>query len=215
MGRPRKDANAPDAQQRLVGAFWLLLETSRVSELTVGTLCAQAGCNRGTFYYHFADLDALVYRAIEQELLGRDSVAAAVFGLLSGTGEAPLADMADERRMRRMGLLLEQGGTDLVTAKIKEVILGMWHAVLRPDGSPLSADARIILEFAASGMMGFLAHRLCACRAGAQAEDPSPWLMRHSSAFLLENLCRAEGLAEADVLARLETVARYSQVLRS
>ena len=88
-----------------------------MSELTVGTLCAQAGCNRGTFYYHFADLDALVYRAIEQELLGRDSVAAAVFGLLSGTGEAPLADMADERRMRRMGLLLEQGGTDLVTAR--------------------------------------------------------------------------------------------------
>lgn len=59
MARPRKDADEPGARERIADAFWELLECTPRSAMTVGAVVKAAGCNRGTFYYYFSDLDVL------------------------------------------------------------------------------------------------------------------------------------------------------------
>ena len=44
----------------MIEAFWQLLENNQLHEISVGMIVAKAGCNRGTFYYHFADKDELL-----------------------------------------------------------------------------------------------------------------------------------------------------------
>ena len=57
---------------RLADALWELLGTRRLTEVSVGDVIEAAGVSRGSFYYHFSDLDHLVAWAISQELLNSD-----------------------------------------------------------------------------------------------------------------------------------------------
>ena len=211
MGRPRKQADVPDARKRIIEAFWTLLEQARINELTVGMISAQAHCNRGSFYYHFDDMNDLVLSAVEEELLKDSMLINDIFQLLSGTGTLTFDDLIGEQRMRRLGLAIERGGTTMVTGKIKALIQELWQAALRPDGTPLSADSRCILEYASSGVIGLLLFKL---RVGeyAHVTGPSVPLMRDTSAFLLEKLSEAENIPQEDVLARLATAERISRI---
>ena len=60
MARPKK-SNQPSVRDRMIEAFWQLLEDNQLHEISVGMIVAKAGCNRGTFYYHFADKDADIF----------------------------------------------------------------------------------------------------------------------------------------------------------
>ena len=58
MARPRKDADVACARQRIVDAFWQLLQDRPAHEIVVGAVADAAHCNRGTFYYYFPDMEA-------------------------------------------------------------------------------------------------------------------------------------------------------------
>ena len=64
MARPKK-SNQPSVRDRMIEAFWQLLEDNQLHEISVGMIVAKAGCNRGTFYYHFADKDELMLAALK------------------------------------------------------------------------------------------------------------------------------------------------------
>ena len=69
MARPKK-SNQPSVRDRMIEAFWQLLEDNQLHEISVGMIVAKAGCNRGTFYYHFADKDELMLAALSREVKG-------------------------------------------------------------------------------------------------------------------------------------------------
>ena len=56
----------------LADALWGCLETRSLTGLSVGDVIEVAGVSRGSFYYHFSDLDHLVSWALARELLDSD-----------------------------------------------------------------------------------------------------------------------------------------------
>lgn len=203
MARPKKEEGAPDGRKRLVSAFWQLLEQYRLHELTVGVVCANAHCSRGTFYHHFANMDDLASAAVEDELFGKDNVSFEVFNLATGLDEGVLLRIASSDRMQRLLLVMKRGGMDMVDAKVKSVLMDMWQSVLCPDGSKISNDARFIIEYAVSGMLRILFVKACADSEGASLEFPRDFAQKAAS-FTIAQLSEAQGMPKEEILQRLE-----------
>lgn len=121
MARPRK-SERDAAGIRLANAFWTLLEHHRLANITVGMVAEQAELNRGTFYYHFKSMDDLVDRVIEDEILGNESVMQNVFGLIAGSSTVDSLETLINRKTDRFALLINQGGMDLFSVKIKRLV---------------------------------------------------------------------------------------------
>lgn len=64
MARPKKDSGSKGARQRIVEAYGRLARCKPLSDITVASVCREAGCNRTTLYYHFETFDL-----VEQEFL--------------------------------------------------------------------------------------------------------------------------------------------------
>lgn len=142
MARPRKSER--DATGiRLANAFWTLLEHHRLANITVGMVAEQAELNRGTFYYHFKSMDDLVDRVIEDEILGNESVMQNVFGLIAGSSTVDSLETLINRKTDRFALLINQGGMDLFSVKIKRLVFATWKAILCDDGEELAAEHAI------------------------------------------------------------------------
>lgn len=69
MARPKKDAEGLAARERIVEAFWRLIEQKPYSDITIRGLCAMAQVNPNTFYRYFACMDDLAKRAFEENLV--------------------------------------------------------------------------------------------------------------------------------------------------
>ena len=65
MGRPRKDASIQEVRERLIVAMARRLVRESVDAVTVSSLIKEVGCNRSTFYYHFADVGQLADVALD------------------------------------------------------------------------------------------------------------------------------------------------------
>ena len=93
MARPCKDDLSQDGRQKLYDAFWSLLETHELRDLSVSMIVAKANCNRGTFYYHYRDLEVLINSVIEQDLVsGRRTIADALFGITTSNNDWALRE---------------------------------------------------------------------------------------------------------------------------
>lgn len=141
MARPKKDTELC-AERRILDAFWHVLESTPLRCVSVRTVAQTAEVNRGTFYYHFKSVDALVDRAIESELLERHSIVHEV--LLMTTGEIdrmPLDSM--QRHIERTVLLVRQGGGEHVMNVVFDIFRNIWRAVLCPNGEALSMEGRV------------------------------------------------------------------------
>lgn len=142
MARPKKDTELC-AERRILDAFWHVLESTPLRCVSVRTVAQTAEVNRGTFYYHFKSVDALVDRAIESELLERHSIVHEV--LLMTTGEIdrmPLDSM--QRHIERTVLLVRQGGGEHVMNVVLGIFRNIWRAVLCPKwrgAEPSGRDA--------------------------------------------------------------------------
>lgn len=117
------DPRIARTRHALRSAFVALVEEKGFDALTVGDLCARASVNRGTFYNHYHDKDALL-RAFEEEVLddlGEFQTAISTIGLkdlvLLRANKRPLPFLVSLfDRLREQGPFL--------------------HAVLGPGGDP-------------------------------------------------------------------------------
>lgn len=211
MARPKKNSNTPEARQRLVDSFWLLLEENHLSEITVGVLTAEAKCNRGTFYYHFDDIEDLIHSIIEEEILGNNSTPTIIFNILTHTNQEDLISLYGEierLRLERLQLLMDKGGMAIADLKVKEVIVSMWEALLAPNGTGLNQETRLILEYVISGVIAVITY---ASRNDMKLDDLlySNMVLREFFPWTLSKVCQAQRVSEEDVLSRLLTVDRF------
>ena len=209
MGRPRKDSNAPEARKRLVDALWELLETRNVHEVTVGAVAERAGCNRGTFYYHFVDMDELVLTAIEGELLGEHPVPEEIFRLITGLG--PI-DAESPLKLDRLRLVMERGGASQVETMVKLVVGDLWRAVLCRDGSDFEPETRLIFEYAVSGILGVIAYADACAELDERANPFESRFVQENAVFLLGQLSEAQGIPQNEILTRFATASRIMRV---
>lgn len=199
MARPKKDTELC-AERRILDAFWHVLESTPLRGVSVRTVAQTAEVNRGTFYYHFKSVDALVDRAIESELLERHSIVHEV--LLMTTGEIdrmPLDSM--QRHIERTVLLVRQGGGEHVMNVVFYIFRNIWRAVLCPNGEALSPQVEMLIRYNAHGILGLYSSL-------AQSEDGFPseealefqkWNARRT----LGDMCALQGMEQGIVLDRL------------
>lgn len=137
MARPKKNANAPDAEERLKAALWKLLDERGLRDITVTMLVAEAKCNRGTFYYHYEDIDDMVLRIATEDLLDNPSFNERVFNPDSHADAEvhPMSDSELDTIGSHLALLLRHGGADAVIGRIKESVAEKWNEVLIDQGS--------------------------------------------------------------------------------
>lgn len=213
MGRPRKESGRPTAQQRLSEAFWSLLESNQINEITVGILAAKAGCTRGTFYYHYEGIDHMIERIIEEELLKDNVIPSLIFSLVTGVNQEADSQIYAriEAYLAHISLLIEKGGTSVVTKKIKSSIASMWEAVFNIDGNGLTDETRLIIEFTTNGMLGIITYT-------ANEQAHVDFLMRthefrkEMSSFLLSQISRSQDLPLDEVLSRLMLLGNFTKL---
>lgn len=212
MGRPRKDGSEPEARQRLIDAFWTLLETNQLREVTVGMITSEAKCNRGTFYYHFADMDALISSAIENEFLGTRAISRDIFALVTGMEEQLWNSFLIGERAARLSLVMEKGGSDIVNEKVKSVVVKMWRAILCMNGADLAPATRLIIEYSTSGMIGLLASNVASKTEELPAIIIESGFLRENAVSTLSLISKAQGIPTEDVVARLQIASQLMEV---
>lgn len=123
MARPKK-SNQPSVRDRMIEAFWQLLEDNQLHEISVGMIVAKAGCNRGTFYYHFADKDELMLAALSREVKGLPNC---IISVIAGDNPEAVLESMIEGHIPRLSLFMEQGGQTIVEKKLKSYVSGSGH----------------------------------------------------------------------------------------
>ena len=211
MGRPKKNTGTPEARQRIIDSFWDLLQDYRLRDITVGMIAREADCNRGTFYYHFNDMDDLVYSAIEEELRGDEQLSMDIFNMITGAGDEAIEKLLGGTRIQRLSLAIRQGGTESVENVVKAVLIDMWRTVLCPDGGDLTEQTRLIIEYTSSGILGVASYCTSRREQGDVTEVDLSILKRMAS-YTLSLVAEAQGIPEDEILMRLKILNQFSRI---
>lgn len=203
--------DTPEAKQRLVDAFWELLEDNRINEISVTKLVAKAGCNRGTFYYHYTDIDELTLAAVRLELLGDKNIPTEIFNLVTGTTNHAATELLSGSRMRRISLAMRHGGREIVEKSVKTVIFDIWHAVLCPDGTELLPETRAIIEYTSSGVLGLLSYRGEQDAKGEETPVPIAFF-ETVTRVTLTRITAIQGISQEEMLLRLKMFNELSRL---
>ena len=211
MGRPKKNTGTPEARQRIIDSFWDLLQDYRLRDITVGMIAREADCNRGTFYYHFNDMDDLVYSAIEEELRGDEQLSMDIFNMITGAGDDAIEKLLGGTRIQRLSLAIRQGGTETVENVVKAVLIDMWRTVLCPDGGDLTEQTRLIIEYTSSGILGVASYCTKLHEQGGETEVDLSILKRMAS-YTLSLVAEAQDIPEDEILMRLKILNQFSRI---
>lgn len=179
----------------------------------MGDVTTRAGCNRGTFYYYYTDLNDLVNNVLERELTADGPWPAAVFRLTAG--QVPPENWQNSiRSIERVRLVMDRGGMNLVLEKTLEVAIRMWTTVLCPDGSTLEEEARLAIEYAVGGTLGLLVLGGAPETNGIGDYRPALAFLQSNAWFLLGKISAAQNVSESELRARLAIVTRIAENAR-
>ena len=190
---------------RLADALWSCLETRRLSEVSVGDVIERAEVSRGSFYYHFPDLDALVAWAVARELLDSDREGHS-FVLLAARQDPPEETPTLSRSIGRVCLMLERGGMGAVYDVALDAMLSLWTLALCPEGEGPARRGGVSARVR-RGWHGWACSRAPARPRRQSAAPRSPSSTSATSGVVLRV---AEVLDESprSIAARLERVRR-------
>ena len=186
---------------RLADALWDCLAELPVGEISVGDVIEAAGVSRGSFYYHFDDLDELLAWAIRQEVMNSDRKGHS-FALLLARAE-PSGNALVQRAIARVCLLLDKGGMSPVFDVALDAMREVWVAALEPEGGRLPDGVVAQLEYAVGGSVGMLARASRSTEAKLRASSA---FIRACNRTLVERIADELGVSAAELVARLERV---------
>lgn len=205
MARPKK-SNQPSVRDRMIEAFWQLLEDNQLHEISVGMIVAKAGCNRGTFYYHFADKDELMLAALSREVKGLPNC---IISVIAGDNPEAVLESMIEGHIPRLSLFMEQGGQTIVERNLKSYVVKIWSTFLLPEGGELGLKSRLIIEYTASGILGAIAYF-----SGEKREKidtiPVDFLMDAAS-VALDHVCAIQQVNKEELITRLKMYRQFSR----
>ncbi len=216
MARPKK-TDCIEARQRIIDGFWILLENHRLRDITIGMVVEQAQCNRGTFYYHYADMNDLIYAAIEHELIIERSIPGIIFDAACERETSPSQTIDESQQLYRLSLIMEQGGMDLVLTKAYDMVNKLWISVLAPDKGELPENVRIVVEYYTTGMLGTILYRFSEQRNGIQSLTCPEMdkFINASTKFVISQIAQAQDTTEEEILARLRTASCLARQLHT
>ena len=189
---------------RLADALWGCLEARRLTEVSVGDVIQEAGVSRGSFYYHFSDLDHLIAWALSQEMLNSDRRGNS-FMALAAQAEPPAESETVSRSLSRVCLLLDRGGMGAVFDVALDAQLALWTKALCPEGELLPDEVVAQLEYAVGGTVGMLSR---AGRSSDSKRRASMAFVHERHLWMVGRVAEVLGESPRSVAARLERVRR-------
>ena len=184
----------------LADALWGCLVTRSLTGLSVGDVIEVAGVSRGSFYYHFSDLDHLVSWALARELLDSDREGHS-FLELAAREETPEENSAVTRSLERVCLLVGRGGMSAVYEVALDAVLRLWNAALCLGGGPLPDEVVAQLEYAVGGLVGMLARASASTDAKRRT---SIAFLHERHLWLVARVAEVLGREPRDVMALLD-----------
>lgn len=154
-------------------------------------------------------MDDLIDRAIEDEVLGNESVMQNVFDLIAGSSTVDSLETLINRKTDRFALLINQGGMDLFSVKIKRLVFATWKAILCDDGEELAPNTRLIIEYSTSGVIGIIAYGALH-GSGEVPPEFFPSFVKNNSEFLVNQIGIAQGIPRDAVLERVRATLRIA-----
>lgn len=153
--------------QRLVAAFWTLLEDAPFRRVTISKLTELASCNRASFYYHYEDSGDLLQKALERELVYEAGIMPSLAALAAGQ------EVGELNAGPRFELAFRQVDRQDMSEVLQRFFCKLWTVVLCHEGETLSDEAREAISFLADGMLGSYARSLARGCAGWGASSCS------------------------------------------
>lgn len=167
MNEQTLDRRVRRTRTQLRQQLLLLMQEKPVQQITVKELCDRCDINRGTFYLHYKDVQALL-ASIETELMEQleqmlDSLDPHTMRFSSKSVPSPelcsvfefIADNADVVRV-----LLCDGQDSAFLAQVMDVIRQRVLPIWSNEFSQKGASAEYVYEFVVSGCIGMLQHWL-------------------------------------------------------
>lgn len=160
MPRPRKDSAEPAARQRIKDAFWELYLELPFDKVTVKEICARAGCNKTSFYYHFEGAES-VLREIEDECMPVDAPDFVVEAIRSHDHLSVEREyfISHGENFDRMCHLLGPKGDPAFAKQAKDIMTEKWCESLGVNRTQLGEQEKLLVEFIMGGTVSLLAAR--------------------------------------------------------
>lgn len=197
---------------RVTEAFWRLAQDANINHITVKMITDEAGCSRGTFYYHFEDVAALASVAIENEVIVSGNLPRAIHSTLSldpnGLG---LVD-GDDVHTQRIYLALKQGSPTIVEKAIAEAAIRTWRFLLCRKGEDFTDEALFYLRFFMSGMRYVVESKINRADIGGNPHISMEY-MREVMLLSVRRVCEAQGTSEGEFRERLEQLEKAGWIL--
>ena len=206
MSRPRKDSACPDMRVALIDAFWELLQSQRLETISVRALTSATSCNRATFYYHFADIDDLIYQALSRDLVEDPTLPAALSSFIAGIEGSQITELFGNPQFAHLQLLFANGGLERAVHTLSRLVEQSWQRMLYPQGGELSSATKLVLNYAVGGMTSLLmvvlqdADSTCVDPAGAMLVRA---FLKDNSAHMLHQISLSEGIPVAEITTLL------------
>lgn len=185
---------------RLADALWSCLEDKRLADISVGDVIEAADVSRGSFYYHFPDLDHLTAWALSCEIMDSDRQGHS-FALLSSREVVPEETPVMSRSITRVCLLLDRGGMSAVFEVSLDAMLDMWTSALCGPGEVLPDSVVAQLEYAVGGMVGMLAR---ASRSSEAKRRVSVAFLHERHLWLVQRVAEVLGVSARELMDRLD-----------
>lgn len=152
MARPSYGKNDATARDRLIEAFWVLLEERPYAKITVSVITDRAAVNRNTFYYHFSCIDDLAHAAVSENLLPE-----AFLSLLESFDSAKVDGILRtpdiEERVGRLSLVAGPHGSAELVGVLKETVFDAWCNLLGIEKDKLRDEDIFVLDFVLGGLI--------------------------------------------------------------
>lgn len=201
MARTHPRENTSEARIKIEDAFWDLLKQHPFDHITVSMITGKAGCNRGSFYYHFVDKYDLADKLIQQELFGDDRFPRAVIAVHTATDYDAIREQLFDVWSDRIVLFMKQSDDALVRSHMREYVFSRWQNILHPDGTSLSIASQFIISYTIEAMLEILV----LINDPAIDRDNLPIdFLQEILTFSLTNLGHAEGLSENEIMNRIQ-----------
>lgn len=190
-------------KSRLVEAFWSLVAERALDEITVADIVDAAGCNRGSFYYHYGSKENFIETVVKEGFESADGLFGFISELISDDEPRALTDR-ERKSFGRMGLLMRQGGADIVEREAESRTVRLLSAALCLDAASLEPETIEIVEFTSKGLLGILKDR--GDRLARHAASASREFLQAVVKKAVHYIARAQGVDEDEVLVRIQVL---------
>lgn len=208
MARPRKGEGI-DVRLRMYDTFWKLLESKNLLDITIGMIVEGAKCNRGSFYYHFNNIHAFIECAILRELKADGRLPMRIFVVAAGASNTKYLFQDYKRNVRRMSIMMKQGGYEIVREKVLRYLQRIWTALLCEDGQDLTLESKFVITYITGGLLSVMQRFGQDVDAYSTAEG---MYLSEVGTVAVHNICASQGIAFDAALERLRTPERIAEI---